>query len=176
MEYPDTEMDHLNKALEAEAKNELAEAAYFYEKVISGTSSPPISVFINLMFLYFLAQDHGIEVEQNLTIDYMSKAYRRITPLYNQAKALYPENIEVDFWENYIFYRFPYGPSYDEVSENYFNQKKTMVPYFFAYDAESNAYVKEAKELWKEVKDGKTFKERYIRNWIGFGITGKNPN
>lgn len=73
----------------------------FPEGCLNSMDEPPLLSFINLIFLYFLAQDHGIEVSQGLTIDYMSRAYERITPLYTQAKKLYPESIELDFWENF---------------------------------------------------------------------------
>lgn len=166
-------MNNFDRAIEAEKQDQLVRAAELYEEIISRQNTPQLDAFINLIFLYFEAQDHATQVEQNLSIDYVSRAYNRIKSLFEQAKRLYPESVELDFWKNYIFFVYPYGPAYDQIDPKFFQQKKEVIPYFLAYKPLTGEHSEQAKKIWELVKHGKTFKERYIRHCIEDGILGR---
>ncbi|MCB1118044.1 MAG: hypothetical protein KDK50_05655 [Chlamydiia bacterium] len=147
----------------AEEARDFKLALKLYEEYIYTCERPELELIVNLLCIYFEAQDLGFAQEQKISGDVMAECYDKMQQLIKISKSLYPDSVKLRFWINYVKYFYFGEEPYDVLDEKlYTNQTETLDPYF-AFSDYKNKYVNEINQLKKEVEEGRTFRERLIK-------------
>ena len=154
----------IEKALIAEKQNKIELAAQIYENIIKQENYPSIDCFINLLIIYFIANDPAERKNYELNMDFTNFGNSRTPVLLSIAKHLYPASQELLFWENYIHFILDNDSACKEIDKKFSEQHETLIPFFYFYEPKHSVFLKEAELLRAEVKDGNTCKERYIKS------------
>ena len=145
-------------ALHFEAACQLKPAIELYESYAFTESSDQESI-VNLLCIYFEVQDYGIQVHHGLNGEYAGHCYQKMLELIEHSKQLYPQSVQLQFWSDYAQYTYWGNVPHDTLNEKlYTSQTETLDP-FFAF---GNRYPTQSQALYAQVKDKKTFRERYI--------------
>lgn len=157
-------MDIKQRIKLAEKNNDFKETTSLYEDAIKNINLRTVDDYINIIFMYFIINDPGEMEFFNVNLSFVNISNERIKTLLDEAKNLYPNNQELLFWENYIYFILFGDKPFDEVNPAFSIQKETLIPFFYFYNPPSKKFREEAKLLYELVKDGFSFKERYIKS------------
>lgn len=147
----------------SEKNKDLNKSIELYEKILKNSESCSVDYFINLIFIYFLINDPGEMDFYKISIKFVDECNEKMIPLINEAKEQYPKNVEVLFWENYINFILWGEIPFDKIDSKFVMQRETLIPFFYFYDPLSEEFREEAALLYSLVREGSSFKDRYVK-------------
>ena len=150
-------------AVREDIAHNLARAADCYEEVIQAGDAS-IEAYLNLAVLYWQCTDYAFNVHYRLTFDLIDHSAKRYPELLQEAERRFPHESEIKFWILYCAYITAGGPDFVEECEALVTTgSKSLVPYFYIYDAhQGDKYEAEAKLLLEECLKSATVKNKYI--------------
>jgi hypothetical protein len=159
-------MTILSEALRFDAEDQPIEAADAYEAAISQEEDRVTSgTYLDLAVLYFVCNDGGYAAHHHLPQAFLERAWERMFQLPEQAEARFGQHSEFSFWRRFFAYFWLGGEQFQEECAVYVADGRTLVPYFYLYAFSSDpdeCYRSEAMNLRRQVRSGRTAKDRYI--------------
>lgn len=163
-------MSNLEFAIDKELNKEYIEAVKQYEKILEEVNKAPIEVYINLAFLYWIfATDFSFRNTFNIPSTWGEIGGERYSFIIKQGLSKYPKSLELHFWKKY----FPYRHYDDDFTQkecerliNEYNDKESIVPYFFLYLFDKEQYKEQRDQLLKQCDQVSTAKYVYIKSII----------
>lgn len=156
-------MSNLDKAIELDIQQKIVEAADLYEEVLKDGNAP-LEAYLNLACLYWESMETGFSGAMKLSPEFQGRAFHRMYRVFDEAKEMYGDIPEAEFWKLYIDF-IDYGgePFPDKALELVQQPNASLVPYFhilFSYGEEK--YREKVRQLVAEAKKSLTTKNRYI--------------
>ncbi|MEE1943608.1 hypothetical protein VRU48_00720 [Pedobacter sp. KR3-3] len=163
----------MNRAFIKDIEKQYIDAVKFYEEEIRGSNVPDVDCFINLAFLYWSFATEQIEFNDpnNIPDEWSVIGEKNFLPTIDKGLKNYPDHLELVFWRRYLSHRLYFTSDFTEndckaILETNRNQG-VLVPYFFLYLFDKEAYADEIVELRRVCNELPTAKNLYISTFIG---------
>lgn len=163
----------MNKAIIKDIEKQYIDAVKCYEEEINGSSFASVDCFINLAFLYWSFVTEQIEFNDpnNIPEEWSIVGEKKFLPTIDKGLINYPDHLELIFWRRYLSHRLYFISDFseDDCKEMLaaHRDQDTLVPYFFLYLFDKEAYAEKITELRKVCNDLPTAKNLYISTFIG---------
>ena len=120
--------------------------------------------YINAAVLLFDIQDPGTIHHHDIPQDTVDAAFGKSLNFLEKAEKIFGPNPEIDFWKEYFAFALHGEPSFEDEARNMMEQGTDIPCFYIISDASDLEMLEHCRNLLKEVKEGRTAKEHYIKS------------
>jgi hypothetical protein len=167
---PDSTMSPIERAAAFDAADQPLEAIAAYGDAIRSADAS-LDTYLDLAGLYFTCRDYGYASYHKLPEEVWAHGAREAVNTLDQAEARFGTYPEIVFWRHYIQWIYLDGEPFVEEAAKLAESGETSVPYFYLFSqSRGSRFVEEAQKLLDSVADGKTARDRYVKNNLLSGV------
>lgn len=159
-------MSNIEEARLFDKNSKPAEAMRSYQIAIKNNEAVTLDDYINAAILFFLTQDYGFRISNNIPDDIENIGWGEANNLLDLAEKIFGSSSEIKFWRLYFYMVVAGGdPFEEECRELMNNDKEFILPCFYLISSfEDNSQRENCEKLLDQMSNVLTEKARYIKS------------